>query len=199
MGCCVSRRRIGGVRAGSAASVWQLAPAGARLLREDGVTYRTHEPSAASCSTAWPSPMSTCCSATLVGTRRRRVPSTCQTEPACWRRYAGTGANRAGCSPTWQRSSRTTDYEDRWFIEVDLGTESLPTLLRKCGHYEAYRRPGHRAGRHGVFPLVLWLFTDAERAERLSRPSARSHPADAASCTATPPPRPHQCHPEPGL
>jgi hypothetical protein len=63
---------------------------------------------------------------------------------------------------------------DRWFIEVDLGTESLPTLLRKCGQYETYRASGIEQADYGVFPLVLWFFTVPERAERLAQAVARS-------------------------
>jgi Replication-relaxation len=48
------------------------------------------------------------------------------------------------------------DFEDSWFIEVDRGTESLPTLLRKCGQYEEYRRSGVEQRDRQVFPLVLW-------------------------------------------
>lgn len=46
-------RRVGGVRAGSSATVWLLAPAGMRIVREQAEGYRTHEPSPASYITAW--------------------------------------------------------------------------------------------------------------------------------------------------
>jgi Replication-relaxation len=55
------------------------------------------------------------------------------------------------------------DFEDSWFIEVDRGTESLPTLLRKCGRYEEYRRSGIEQRDRQVFPLVLWLLLDERR------------------------------------
>ena len=69
---------------------------------------------------------------------------------------------------------RAHDFTDRWFLEVDLGTESLPTLLKKCGIYEQYRATGIEQEQHGVFPLVLWLFTKQERADRLERAIVRS-------------------------
>lgn len=38
-------RRVGGVRAGSSATIWQLTSASARMLRADGINFRRHDPS----------------------------------------------------------------------------------------------------------------------------------------------------------
>jgi hypothetical protein len=59
------------------------------------------------------------------------------------------------------------DFEDHWYIEVDRATESVPTLLRKCGQYEAYRRSGIDQQTHGVFPVVAWLVPSEPRAKKL--------------------------------
>ncbi|MDQ6525557.1 replication-relaxation family protein [Nocardioides sp. LHD-245] len=166
-------RRIGGVRAGSAARVWQLAPAGARLLRDDGSTFRTHEPSErflAHCLAVADAHLA----ARAVRLRPGVQDVTVQTEPDCWRRYTGQGGEPRWLQPDLALSIQTAEYTDRWFIEVDLGTESLPTLLRKCGHYEAFRRSGIEQHENGTFPLVLWLFAKPERADRLRATVLRS-------------------------
>ena len=166
-------RRIGGVRAGSAARIWQLTPAAARLLRDDGTTFRTHEPS--------PRFLSHCLAVADVHIGLRELRGTrgiesveVQTEPSSWRRYTGPGGEARWLQPDLAAVVSTADFDDRWFIEVDLGTESLPTLLKKCGQYEAYRATGIEQGEHGVFPLVLWLFTKPERADKLQHSIARS-------------------------
>lgn len=166
-------RRVGGVRAGSAATVWQLAPAGARLLRDEGTTFRTHEPS--------PRFLAHCLAVADVHLLLRVHAAheaiekvAVQVEPAAWRRYTGPGGEGRWLQPDLAAVVSSRDFADRWFIEVDLGTESLPTLLRKCGAYEAYRASGTEQAEHRVFPLVLWLFTDPARGDRLRRAVARS-------------------------
>ena len=63
----------------------------------------------------------------------------------------------------------TTDgWELRWFIEVDRGTEHLPTVVRKCQAYERYWRSGREADHHEVFPRVLWSVPDQKRADAIS-------------------------------
>lgn len=167
------QQRIGGYRAGSSARVWQLSPAGARLLHDDGVNHRVHEPS--------PRFLSHCLAVADVHlgirdlTRLDHVRDvSVETEPTTWRRYAGTGGELRWLQPDIGAVVTTSDYTDRWLLEVDLGTESLPTLLRKCGQYEAYRATGIEQDQHGAFPLVIWTFTKPERAERLQDAIARS-------------------------
>jgi hypothetical protein len=167
------QRRVGGVRAGSTATIWQLTPGGARLLRDDGSTYRIHEPS--------PRFLSHCLAIGDVHLLLRGLASNpgiervdVQVEPASWRRYTGDGGEPRWLQPDLAATLHSAEYDDRWLIEVDLGTESLPTLLKKCGQYEAYRATGLEQAEHGVYPLVLWVFTKAERAVRLEHAVLRS-------------------------
>ena len=62
-----------------------------------------------------------------------------------------------------RRPFRTTvsppgsEYVDAAFIEIDKGTEHLPTLLKKCREYESYRRQGvEQEHSDGAFPRVIW-------------------------------------------
>ena len=152
-------RRIGGVRAGSEARVWQLAPAGARiLLPATGNRWRTHEPSerflAHTLAIAD-------CHLALRRSQTHDSHVTVQTEPASWRHYTGLGGDarliRPDLAATITGSDQDGEWEDRWFIEVDMGTESIPSLIRKCHAYTDYYRSGLEQDTHGSFPRVLWL------------------------------------------
>jgi hypothetical protein len=90
-------------------------------------------------------------------------------EPAAWRTFTGIGAARRILKPDLYAETATDDdLVHAWFIEVDLGTESIPTLLAKCREYEAYRQTGNEQDRHGAFPLVVWSIAhpDPATAER---------------------------------
>lgn len=166
-------QRIGGVRAGSSARVWQLAPAGARLLRDEGTVYRTHEP-----STRFLAHCLAIADVHLGLRGLQHLPSVdavhVQVEPECWRRFTGNGGEPRWLQPDLAATVQTAEFDDRWFVEVDLGTESLPTLLKKCGQYETYRATGIEQDEHGAFPLVLWLFSKPERADTLQQNIRRS-------------------------
>lgn len=159
-------RRVGGLRPGSEATIWHLAPAGARLLRADRINYRTYQPS--------PRFLHHCLAVADVHLAVRYMQGRSgitdvlvETEPDCWRRYAGPGGEQRWLQPDLFARLTTPDYVDHWFIEVDLGTESLPTLLDKCRQYEAYRAAGIEQERRGGFPLVLWVFTKPQRIDQL--------------------------------
>lgn len=90
-------------------------------------------------------------------------------EPATWRTYTGLGAARRTLKPDLFAETATNDnLAHAWFIEIDLGTEHIPTLLTKCRDYEAYRQTGIEQDRHGSFPLVVWSIAhrDPAKAER---------------------------------
>lgn len=57
---------------------------------------------------------------------------------------------------------------EAFFIEVDLGQESLPTLLGKSAAYEAYRATGAEQRAYGSFPRIVWAMEAArpQTAER---------------------------------
>ena len=169
----VTQQRVGGSRAGSAAKVWQLAPAGARLIQDDGATKRTHEPSLRflkHCLAIADVHLGALDLEKISNVTKVHV----ETEPTSWRRYTGPGGEPRWLQPDLAVVIHLTDFSDRWFIEVDLGTESLPTLLKKCGQYEAYRASGIEQETHGAFPLVLWMFNRSDRAEKLKAAILRS-------------------------
>jgi len=166
-------RRIGGVRAGSASYIWQLGTVGYRLLQQEGHLRRTHEPS--------PRFLDHCLAVAdahlqVVGTERHGAVESVsvECEPDCWRAYTGPGGERRLLQPDLFLVTRQQQYADRWFVEVDLGTESLKTMLGKCAQYEAYRASGVEQSSAGVFPLVIWQLPTKDRLDKLAGAIARS-------------------------
>jgi hypothetical protein len=167
-------RRVGGYRAGSAATVWRLAPAGARLTqRATQGRYRPTEPS--------PRVLRHCLA--VADTQLSLLALTAvdmvddvevQLEPDCWRRYSGLAGESRWLQPDLAAvvsgRDREGAFEDRWFIEVDLGTESVATLHRKSLSYAEYRATGvEQADSSGIFPLVLWLLIGEGAEQRISQ------------------------------
>jgi hypothetical protein len=89
-------------------------------------------------------------------------------EPACWRSYAGTHGQRRALKPDSYVRLGAGDYEDSYFIEVDMGTEGSRALERKLRDYLAYEASGVEQAERGVFPKTLWLVPDAEREQAIS-------------------------------
>lgn len=77
------------------------------------------------------------------------------------------GARLTLKSDLYAETAADDDLVHAWFVEVDLGTESIPTLIKKCHDYEAYRRTGIEQEHSGAFPVVIWSVThgNAEKAE----------------------------------
>lgn len=101
---------------------------------------------------------------------------TVQIEPKCWRSYTSLGGQREVLKPDLFAVTASGEFEDHWFIEIDRATESLPTVLKQCQQYQAYRRSGFEQEGSGVFPRVLWVVPDDKRAGHLraALTSARS-------------------------
>jgi hypothetical protein len=101
-----------------------------------------------------------------------------QTEPACWRPYLGPHGALETLKPDFYAVTASGEFEDSWFIEVDRGTESLPTLLGKCRQYQRYWQTGREQAERGVFPAVLWVVPDDARARVLVRGIRQAYGAD---------------------
>lgn len=158
-------RRVGGVRAGSDGYVYYLGPVGQRLIAywdghglvrgryrpEPGARYVRHRLSVSQLYVD------------LVAAERGGLLDLLdfEAEPDCWRRYVdGFGAQVALKPDAFVRVG-VGAYEDRCFIEVDLGTESRSVVARKLRAYLDYFQAGQEQTEHGVFPRVL-LLTDSE-------------------------------------
>ena len=159
-------RRIGGIRAGSAGHIYAVTPLGHRVLGT-AIRKRTTEPSFTFVKhTLAITELST----TLIELDAANQVDLLelQPEPAAWRTH------RAGLVETILKPDLFTkvaddEYELSWFIEIDCGTESRPTIQRKCHAYADYRRTGTEQDRHGIFPLVLWIAPDERRRTQLEQ------------------------------
>lgn len=177
-------RRIGGTRAGSAGFIYHVGVAGDRLL--DRPTRRSarlrYEPTTRFVDHRL----------AVADTHLRLITAARQgvfelidhtVEPGSWRRYTGLGSARRILKPDLFAETATYEASGEvraWFIEIDLGTEHIPTLLTKCREYEAYRQTGIEQDQHGGFPLVIWSMTATtpERAARRRRDLADAVAAD---------------------
>ncbi len=161
-------RRVGGVRHGSASFVWCLDVIGDRLTRDKRqARRRQHEPSFAF--------LTHTLAVTDIRVQLAEAASTgaydlsaVQIETEAWRPYVAPGGAQHVLKPDLMVTVSTDAFDDHWYLEVDLGTESLPILLRKCNAYEEFRRTGRPQAEHGVFPRVLWLLPTAARVARLT-------------------------------
>lgn len=170
-------RRIGGLRAGSGGLVHYVDVVGAKLLQIENA-----EPS----KRRYTTPSHTFLTHTLAVAESHIALITAQVhgrlelvrgdvEAMAWRTYHGLGGALLTLRPDMYLETAAAiggDLISSWFYEHDMGTESLPTLLRKSREYESYRRTGiEQEQNDGVFPLVIWSLsaqTEARAAERRS-------------------------------
>jgi hypothetical protein len=174
-------RRVGGVRAGSSGYVYGLSGHGQAVLAIDG-------PMGGRRRRVWETSPSfadhvLCVSEVYVRlVEAERAGSgellTFDAEPSCWRTFPGAAGQPVTLKPDAFVQLAVGDFEHSSFIEVDRGTESVPTLVRKMGVYAAYWRSGLEQAKHGVFPRVLWLAISARSVQNIAR-ALRQVPADA--------------------
>ncbi len=169
---CLARlpRRVGGERSGSAGFVYRLGLAGQRLAvlhgwQPERRVRRSHVPGTFFLNHSLA--VAELFTLLIEGDRSRRFELLeLSAEPACHRRYGGIGSLRqATLKPDCHVRLGVGDYEDSYFVEVDMGSEGSHTLNRKLGEYVAYRASGVEQEVRGVFPRVLWLAPDEQRAE----------------------------------
>ncbi|WP_167760983.1 replication-relaxation family protein [Geodermatophilus sp. DF01-2] len=171
-------RRVGGLRGGSATSVWMLTSAGQRLLglREGrGSAVRVRQPGGAFIGHYLA--IADVRLALLGAVRAQQLELlSLELEPTCWRHYLDPMGTRQVLKPDLFAVTATATYEDHWFIEVDRGTEGIPTLVRQCQAYAQYRASGTEQSETGLFPRIIWILPTARRLEnfRLALRSTRS-------------------------
>lgn len=174
-------KQIGGVRGGSSSMVWHLTEQGARLLdlgsEREGKRTRHLEPS----FTFLRHIIAVTETYTQVSELCRKEPNMkliqLHVEPMCWRGYEKAG-KPISLRPDLYAETVANGYLYSWFIEVDLDTESLQTILEKCIRYLEYYRTEKEQRATGVFPLVLFLVPTEDRKQKIEeviRNSLGSH------------------------
>ncbi len=164
-------RRVGGIRGGSGSYIWHLTEAGERMLRlakpdsskrrirflEPSGRFLRHTLAVAECSIQ----------VREICNRHEALDLvTVQFEPDSWRSYSRIG-KIVSLRPDLFAKTLCGEYEDCWFIEVDLGTESIPAILEQCRRYHEYFRSGLEQEEFGVFPLTVWIVPSAHRRDML--------------------------------
>ena len=162
-------RRIGGVRGGSRGFVYALGVTGQRILNPGRSRYR--EP-----WTPQPSYLLHALNVSDLYVRLREAERTDNLElvtydgePRCWRSFSGPGGAMATLKPDAYVVLYQGDFEDRFFIEVDLGTEDGPRITAKARTYLNYWRSGKEQESTGIFPLVYWVTDTEQRRDFLAR------------------------------
>jgi hypothetical protein len=162
-------RRIGGVRAGSSSFVWVLNDHGYKILHPGNQTRkRFYEPSPAflehTLATA-----EAYLQLTEICRDNGMELTKIEFEPKCWRGYTDTDSRPATLKPDLFAVTASVDYEDHYFIEIDLATEAPSVVLDKCQRYARYYRGGTEQKKSGVFPFVVWIVPSVSRKESLQR------------------------------
>lgn len=162
-------RRIGGVRAGSGSLVWHISHAGERLLH-----LHDHRPAPVK-RFFEPSPYFLAHTLAVAEVyvqlaelcrEHRMTLAAWQPEPECWRSYSEQGTHLS-LKPDLYAVTVSDEYEDRWFFEIDLDTESPTKVVEKCQKYHQYYRSGLEQEAASVFPLTVWIVPSVSRKEKL--------------------------------
>lgn len=163
-------RRVGGIRAGSEGFVIGLSGWGQAVLDADSPAPRRHR-RVSDTKPAFQTHVLTVSELYLQLVEHSRTDRgellDFAGEPRGWRRYGGLGGQVVILKPDAFVRLGVGAYELAAFIEVDLDTESLPTITRKLGVYVDYWRTGQEQHVHGVFPRVWWLVPSTRRLQAI--------------------------------
>ena len=167
--------RVGGVQRGSAGLVYYLASGGETLVRtERGLAKRRR----------FVEPTLTFAAHTLavadLAVQLQEAQRTgllevidIETEPACWRTFTGPHGAVIHLRPDLFLATASGEFEDSWFLEADLATESLQVVIRRAAVYQRYAASGIHQAQHGVFPAVIWVTRGTERRDAIARALAQ--------------------------
>lgn len=169
-------RRIGGRRSGSDSYTYRLDVVGQRLATDDmrrfrrpwtpGHAYLAHAVAVTECFVVL-SELQRCGDFDLLGF---------EAEPTCWRPCPGSDGRLQLLKPDAFAVTAHGEWELRHFIEVDRATEHPARITRKAREYADYWQSGTEQRQHGVFPKVLWIAPDRQRAAVIVDALARLDP-----------------------
>lgn len=160
-------RRVGGMRAGSASFIYATGPVGQRLVATGSARARQHEPGQV--FVAHTLAVAEVFVTVTENARDSRFELLeLASEPDCWRSFQDLSGATQTLKPDLFAAVASDDDEWRWFLEIDLGTEHAGAIRRKAQAYLSYLRTGREQVRHGLFPKVLWIAEDPQRAKHLT-------------------------------
>jgi hypothetical protein len=155
-------RRPGGVRGGSLGFVYGLdvvgqaivgVPARRRKPRLPGMAFLAHALAVTDC---------------FVKLKKLEAETLIEllefaAEPGCWRNFVGPGGYQRVLKPDAFVITAAGEWEDRWLLEVDRGTESPSRLRIKLTTHVSYYQSGREQADSDVFPKILWVVPDEAR------------------------------------
>jgi hypothetical protein len=165
-------RRRGGAGGGSSTWVYALGPAGRRMIAYWAGEGLPRSRSAYEPGAVWTA-HTLAVSDVYVRLREAERAGGVEllafdAEPTCWRRYTRLGGAASTLKPDAYVRLGIGEFEDSFFIEVDLGSERRGQLVRQHRAYGEYFRSGVEQTARGVFPSVLWIVPDPRRAALLA-------------------------------
>lgn len=171
-------RRVGGERSGSASTTFAVGRAGQYILQSGSTSKRrvraAHTPGARYLAHTLAVAQ---LYVDLTAAERQEQAELIRFEPEPQHPYmVGFGARRVLKPDAFLKLARG-DYEFSWFVEQDMATESLPTVKGKAARYHEYFRTGTEQAARGVFPRVLWIVPDEDRAEAVREALTQLPPA----------------------
>ncbi len=167
-------RRVGGREKGSTVQVFALDSVGQRLLRQqqlaDGAAVRVRRPGPLGAQSLRHLLAVSELYVELVERARACdfVVATFKAEPGAWWPNGAGGWLKPDAYAVLERDGA----RDHWWIEVDLATESLPTIRTKLSYYTAFQQRGG-LGPAGVTPWLLMSTTTERRRDAIARLVAR--------------------------
>jgi len=174
-------RTIGGKNAGSAGYLYSLGIAGQRLSKGTGPAggFRIRQPWTPSLPFVRHVLAGTELLAQLTEAARagRLDLLEFQGEPEAWRRFMAATGTVESLKPDAFLRVGIGQFEDAYFVENDLATESPAVLGRKLARYRGYYATGMEQHRTGVFPRVLWIVPN-ERRRQVILDACGRQPAD---------------------
>lgn len=175
------RRRVGGLRGGSEGQIAGLSGLGHAVLDVGTETTRRHR-SVTDTKLSFQEHVLAVADLRIQLLEHSRTGHAelleFEAEPACWRRFSGIGGHAVTLKPDAFVRLAVGEYIVVAFIEQDMATESLPTIVRKLGVHIDYWRSGQEQHEHGVHPQVWWLVPDTARLKAMARAIGRV-PAEA--------------------
>lgn len=159
-------RAIGGAAGGGGAWLYVVGPVGRRILMRDGIAARrTRTPGARFVDHTLA--IAECC----IQLHEADAEGSLElldwhAEPDCWVAYAGPFGSRKVLRPDFYVSVGVGEqHYDRWWLEIDRDTESLPRIRVKCLLFLEYMRSV--SPKDGAHPRVLWVVPTDLRADRI--------------------------------
>ena len=165
-------RRVGGVGHGSTQTVWHLGSAGERLLRalrgehgrrryvDPSHGFQTHTLAVARFA------------ASLIESARGSGFEILdlRAEPATWQQFHAAHGGTQTLKPDLFVVTADSESETHSFVEIDLDTEHLPAIIRKCRLYQQHYQSGAVQAEHdGLYPGIVWVTSDEVRARKIQQ------------------------------